>query len=240
MKRFLYANIAEDIRKKIKDGYLNPGDKLPSEIELAKEYRVSRSTLREAIKLLQRDGILISKNGIGTYVSENAPLIMENFLNNLISIGDLIKSFGFEDTQSHMRVYKSSPRNEWREKLNLGEREGVTIIERLREANGVGISYSYHIFPESIAQDRFDENFKGSLIKYLKEVMNIEIAYSLTEICAVEDTENEKVTYYIGKKILLFKQLHFDKRDTPIFYSLDYMNNNVLKFFIRRENTFLS
>ncbi|QSZ27113.1 GntR family transcriptional regulator [Aceticella autotrophica] len=240
MQRLLYVNIAEDIKKKIKDGYLNPGDKLPSEIELAKEHRVSRSTLREAIKMLQREGILISKNGIGTYVSENASLIMENFLNNLISIGDLIKSFGFEDTQSHMRVYKAFPQIEWREKLNLREKERVDIVERLREANGLGISYSYHIFPESIAQGYFDENFKGSLIKYLKEVMNIEIGYSLTEICAVEEAENEKVAHYIGKKILLFKQLHFDKKDTPIFYSLDYMNNNVLKFFIRRENAFSS
>ncbi|MEW9082483.1 GntR family transcriptional regulator [Caldanaerobacter subterraneus] len=199
MQKLLYVNIAEDIKKKI-DGYLNPGDKLPSEIKLSKEYRVSRSTLREAIKMLQREGILISKNGVDTYVSESASLIMENFLNNLISIGDLIKSFGFKDTQSHIRVYKASPQIEWKEKLNLREKEGVTIIERLREANGIGISYSYHIFPESIAQDYFDENFKGSLIRYLKEVMNIEIAYSLTEICAVEEAENDKVLHYIGKK----------------------------------------
>ncbi len=234
MQNLLYVNVDESIKRKIEEGLLNPGDRLPPEMELAKEYGISRSTLREALKMLQKEGILITKNGIGTYVAENAPIILRNFLNKLMSIGELIKSVGLEDTQSNMKIYKTSPCTEWKSKLNLKD-EGVVVIERLREANGIGISYSYHIFPESIAKNYFDESFAGSLLKFLRNYMNIEIAYSLTEICSIGEKKENKVTYYIGENVLLFKQLHFDVKDNPIFYSLDYMNNNILKFFIRRE-----
>jgi len=51
-------------------------EKLPPEDQLAEEFDVSRSTVREAIRSLQLAGILRSKPGSGTYVSEAAPLLL--------------------------------------------------------------------------------------------------------------------------------------------------------------------
>ena len=56
---------------KEKDAFA-PGDKLPNEIELSKILGVSRTTLREAVKILVTAGILEIKRGKGTFVSENA------------------------------------------------------------------------------------------------------------------------------------------------------------------------
>lgn len=57
----LYLRVKEEIERSINEGELKPGDKLPSEPELAKKFEVSRPTLREALKMLQREKVLISK-----------------------------------------------------------------------------------------------------------------------------------------------------------------------------------
>ena len=56
----LYLKVKQQLEKMIKEEVFKKGEKLPSEPILAKQLQVSRSTLREAIKLLQRQGILIS------------------------------------------------------------------------------------------------------------------------------------------------------------------------------------
>ena len=54
----------------IKNGELKPGDKMPSEIELAESLGVARSSVREAIKILSYLGVLESKRAEGTFVCE--------------------------------------------------------------------------------------------------------------------------------------------------------------------------
>jgi GntR family transcriptional repressor for pyruvate dehydrogenase complex len=61
--------IADQIESLILDGQLNPGDKLPPERELATQYGVSRTAVREAMKLLEERGLLQSRNGVGGFVT---------------------------------------------------------------------------------------------------------------------------------------------------------------------------
>lgn len=66
--------LAEAIRSQIEDGSLGPGAKLPSEREIAEKYRLSRNTVREALRELEAVGLLHRRPGSGTYVSEE-PLL---------------------------------------------------------------------------------------------------------------------------------------------------------------------
>lgn len=84
MKR-LSDSIAEDILSMITiEKRFFPGDKLPNEIELSAELTISRTTLREAIRILVTNGILEIKRGKGTFVKEDIDLrnTMQS-LNNL-------------------------------------------------------------------------------------------------------------------------------------------------------------
>lgn len=60
--------IVEDLKKNIINGILRPGDKLPTERELAEEYGVSRLPVREALRVLREIGLLETKHGKGTYI----------------------------------------------------------------------------------------------------------------------------------------------------------------------------
>lgn len=71
-----YQRIAEDIRKKINIGEYKEDEAIPSELQLQKQYEVSRHTIRQAVALLVNEGYLRKEKGSGTYVDYS--LIHEN------------------------------------------------------------------------------------------------------------------------------------------------------------------
>lgn len=63
-----YQIVAQDLRSKIDDKRLKPGDKIPSLTELQAEYGVSDTVILEARKVLVAEGLLVARSGDGTYV----------------------------------------------------------------------------------------------------------------------------------------------------------------------------
>ena len=66
----LYQQLMEVIQNQILNGELKENDRIPTEIELSREYDVSRITVRKAVELLVEEEILIKRQGIGTFVSQ--------------------------------------------------------------------------------------------------------------------------------------------------------------------------
>jgi DNA-binding FadR family transcriptional regulator len=68
-----YEQIAERLAADIRSGLLAPGERLPSERELARSLEVSRASVREAIAALQVQGVVETRAGAGTFVAAAAP-----------------------------------------------------------------------------------------------------------------------------------------------------------------------
>jgi len=66
----VYEGVARQIERLISEGSLKPGDKLPSERELAEMFRVSRSSLRDGIRKLELLGLVEARHGEGTIVRD--------------------------------------------------------------------------------------------------------------------------------------------------------------------------
>jgi len=66
----LYEKVAAQIQQRITDGELKPGDRLPPEHVLVREFGVSRTVIREAIQSLKTRGLVSVKHGSGVFVSE--------------------------------------------------------------------------------------------------------------------------------------------------------------------------
>ncbi|GAA5168316.1 MULTISPECIES: FadR/GntR family transcriptional regulator [Amycolatopsis] len=58
------------LRERLREGHWKPGERLPNEVRLAAELGVGRSSVREAVRLLARDGLLDVRHGSGTYVTD--------------------------------------------------------------------------------------------------------------------------------------------------------------------------
>jgi GntR family transcriptional regulator len=66
----LYFQLARDIQEMIDSGELERGERVPSEISLSESYRIGRPTVRQALDLLQRKGLVLKRKGSGTFVRE--------------------------------------------------------------------------------------------------------------------------------------------------------------------------
>lgn len=89
----IYEQVVDRIRDLLDSGELRPGDRLPSERKLSEIFKVSRSSLREAIRALQENGVLESRRGDGTYVS-------------LPPGSDLLAPFAEVMTQQRVRLWQ--------------------------------------------------------------------------------------------------------------------------------------
>lgn len=69
--RPMYDQLAADITADITSGALAPGARLPTEVELAAQYQVSRVTVRRAVKDLTERGLVVVSHGRGTFVAEH-------------------------------------------------------------------------------------------------------------------------------------------------------------------------
>jgi GntR family transcriptional regulator len=73
----LYAQIMEQMRRAVATGVLQPGDQAPRVRDLAEELRVNPNTVARAYRELQAEGLLVARQGSGTFVSDEAEAIGE-------------------------------------------------------------------------------------------------------------------------------------------------------------------
>jgi GntR family transcriptional repressor for pyruvate dehydrogenase complex len=84
----LYEQIVGQIEESISEGRLKPGDQLPAERELAQQFGVSRTAVREAVKTLCEKGLVEAYSGRGTFVTSGKPQSAKHSLPWLVNNGD--------------------------------------------------------------------------------------------------------------------------------------------------------
>src|SRR4029077_2509617 len=83
----LYEQIVQQIEDSILKGTLKPGDQLPAERELAQEFGVSRTAVREAVKALREKGLVEAYSGRGTFVTDGTSQAIRQSLDLMVKIG---------------------------------------------------------------------------------------------------------------------------------------------------------
>lgn len=83
----LYEQITEQIQNLIIEGTLRPGDKLPPERELAEQFGVSRTAVREAVKALHEKGLAEIQPGRGTFITNSTTDVIRDSLDFIVHVG---------------------------------------------------------------------------------------------------------------------------------------------------------
>ena len=168
----LFAQIEADILTKITTGVYKSGDKLPTENELIDMYGVSRITIRRAIEDLTKDGILIKKQGKGTFIKEKK---IQRKIAHTVSF---TTSCELSDLRANSYVVSKEVLNT--ADLTIDEKDLIedskTIhIQRIRMANDVPVIYENNYFPFTKFSFLLDEALNGSLYSLLETKYDIHI-----------------------------------------------------------------
>ena len=128
----LYIQLVKLIKGQIEDGLLAVGDMIPSELEICENFDISRSTVRQALLVLEKDGLLVRERGRGTFVSK--PKINHG-LSNIYDFGAELRSIGI-DLKTKVMAFEriDSPSVDLTRRLGLKKGEGIYKIVRLRMA----------------------------------------------------------------------------------------------------------
>ena len=134
MRRSLRHSLAQELRARIRAGEWRPGERIPSEPELARQETVSRSSMRAAITMLEEEGFVSRRHGSGTYVTHRPAL--PNELGRNFGVSRMIASEGLEPgTVEESSGTEPAPRAV-AEILGIEEGESVSALRRVRTADG--------------------------------------------------------------------------------------------------------
>ncbi len=134
VRRSLRHDLADELRTRILAGEWRPGDRLPSEPELARRRFVSRSSMRGAIAMLEEEGYVLRRHGSGTYVTHRPTLA--NDLGRNFSVASLITATGMSPGSSE-ETWGTVPAPDFvAEALEVPEGALVSELRRVRTADG--------------------------------------------------------------------------------------------------------
>lgn len=151
----LRYRLHQELRCVILEGRIRPGDRLPSEKELMAQHKVSRHTVREAVRDLVLEGIVRIERGRGTFV---APPRIEQELTSLTGFVEDMLSLGLRPAARVLSVTEVGASGAVASRLNLAEGEPVIRIERIRLADSEPISFDLTFLPAHVGRKVAVEN----------------------------------------------------------------------------------
>ena len=145
----LYTQIKDVLRERILDGTYPAHSKLPSESELISAFGVSRITVRQALRDLQKEGLTFSIQGKGTFVTK--PKAVQE-LTRLQGFGEAMARKGYETYSKLVGTKEGSADKEVAQALDLPQGAPVVQIERIRYLNRSPVSLDVSFFPADVGR----------------------------------------------------------------------------------------
>jgi GntR family transcriptional regulator len=231
----LHSIIAEELKRKIREGEYPPGSQLPAETELAASLQVSRATLREALSLLEREGSVIRRHGVGSFVRDSGQDMATNF-NKLESMRELISRSGFTASIQVLenRVGPLDPDS--CAALELPEGSEGLIIRTLYSATGIPIVCTEEYAPASLIPSPLLRERKDceDLSEFLALNTKRQPVSTLTRIKGLLPTPEIMAILMIDNATPVIRQrfVLYDKARAPVGCGYDFFNSSWFEFTI--------
>jgi GntR family transcriptional regulator len=232
--RHLYLQVIDKIKENIDNGVYKAKEKLPSEFHLAKYLGVSRATLREALRILEEENVVIRRHGVGTFV--NPKPVFTSGIEQLSSVTDMITRGGMKPGTIFLSSTKQEPTDDDIRRFSCSKDDEIVIIERVRTANGEPVVYCVDKILNQVLPSNFSHQ-EESLFEHLNNTAGKDITYAVTHLEPLGYHEKVSPTLECDPEtaLLVLKQVHFDQNDEAILYSVNYFKADKFDFHVIRK-----
>ncbi|MEA4882337.1 MAG: GntR family transcriptional regulator [Clostridia bacterium] len=215
----LYCQIYDALRERIENGAYLPGNQIPTEAELSRNFAVSSITVKQAVKKLVSEGALYRIQGKGTFVCQ--PKVNRK-LNRLISFNDEMLQKGMAPSTTVLEIDVVPARRMVAEALGIREGDEVTLIRRLRIADGGALAVQTSYVPLALAPTLAEKGdmLEGSLYRILAEDFELCPFRGKESYCAVSVSEPEAGILDVpeGSPAFAVKRLAYLPDNRPVEY----------------------
>lgn len=224
-----YRVICDDMARNIQSGVYEGSRKLPTEEELIEKYQVSRNTIRKAIDLLTRKGLVIPIQGSGVFlrsVSTNGCINLEDF-------NGLTEGFGEEQVTTKVNSFKLIEADEkLAATMQCAVGTPIYFIERLRSIGGTPYVVEYSYYNKEVIPYLSEEIVSHSIYKYIREELKKQIGFVDRVITAgiLNEHDARELGLTPGEPALISTNRAFMKSGIIFDYSIDIHNYKETKF----------
>jgi len=216
----IYKQVESLMTENIASGKWPLHAKLLDEITLAEELRVSRGTLRKAIKALIDKGLLVQLRGKGTFVTSNS--IDQPLASRLISFSEAMEEQSLNYVTKVLRAEKIKPDLKVQALLEIPDGEDVILIERVRLVGGYPIIYLKNYVPYGVCPQLLGEDFeKRTLFDLLENKYHKKLSWGRRYFKAVAALGD--VAFHLGLNpgapVMHLEQIAYTDQNRPVEYS---------------------
>lgn len=226
----LYYQLVELIRERIQAGELKAGAQLPSERELSEQAGISRMTARQAVTYLVREGVLVVKPGVGTFVAE--PKLAHNAL-HLLGFTEEIMQRGGAATSRVLEQAIVTPPLQVATGLNLASGETAIKIVRLRLSEEIPLLLETIFIPTTLCPGLEDEDLAAKSLYVLLEQqygLHLSRTRQTLEVTTANDYESYLFNIELGAPMILLEGVTYLDRDRPVEYFKAIYRGDRFKF----------
>jgi len=226
----LYVQIAESLLERIESGELKPGERLPPERELSQSLGVNRMTLRQALHNLQAQGLLVRRQGDGTYVAESK---IERQAGKLVPFTKGMERRGYAPGAKVLTFERRLAEAAIAKELSLRVSAPIYDVRRLRFIKQEPVMLESFVLP--VARFPDFEHFdlaKRSVYEILETEYGVKISRARQSLEPTLATEYEAklLKILVGAPLMLETRLAFDKEDQPVEYGRDLYRGDRFRF----------
>lgn len=234
MANFPFQRLQADLAALI--GKATAGQRLPSEPELAKQLGVSRATLREAMRTFETQGLIRRRQGAGTFVVGQVPII-ESGLELLESLETMARRLGLEVSVADLRAEQIFADQEHAEVLGIPLAARLTRVRRVIREDDRPVAYLVDtLSEETLRLQDLPSAFKGSVLDFLLE-RGDRLTVSRAAISASGATAEVARALEIqrGDVLLQFTSKLYQDDGRVLDYSLSYFIPGYFNFHVVRR-----
>lgn len=224
------TQVSDLLAERIRSQEYAPASRLPSESELAAQLGVSRATVRSALARLATQGLVLRKQGDGTYVNAH----LENIPTSLGGLWNFLRLIEFSGREPSIQVLSRAvrPATEGEiESLALQEDDPVFFLQRVFLADGMPAILASNAIP--LASLRFPpEQCDGQLPidEFIAHYCNSQIAYDIFDISATLPGPDAQGVLRLDadQPVLQLRQVFYDRQNEPLLCGSSVYNEKLL------------
>ncbi|HXT38272.1 MAG TPA: GntR family transcriptional regulator [Chloroflexota bacterium] len=214
----IYLQLQNLIRGHISDGIWQPGQAIPSEATLVRQFGIARMTVRQALEGLIREGLLIRERGRGTFVARPRA---ERELTRMHGFSEDMRVRGMVPSARLVsRAVVPAPAGVSTD-LRLGKREAVIYLQRLRLADELPMALESSYLNYDLCHAVLDADLEsGSLYVFLQETIGLRLCYASQELEAAFPSADTAALLEMSRRqpVLIIRQttyMRIGEEDIP-------------------------
>lgn len=237
-KQQLYKTIIEQLLYEIQTGKYSKLQKLPPEVEIAEDYGVSRTLIRDCLMTLEQEGIITRKLGVGTVINKHV-LDVVTRMDLEVEFFDMVAQAGYKPGIAFVNINESVIDEAVARKLHINKDDLLVSVEKVITADGKPAIYCTDYFPKKLIKHKSPdyEMLRKPIFDFLKEFCNLEVYMDLTEVKAinVDKILAEKLDTKEGTPIIFMDEIGYSFKGKPILHSKEYYADGIFKQTVLRK-----